>query len=314
MHGSVVHAGGRTALSIMERLVGATGEPEKVTKSGQILGDQLLKPMRVGLEDAANEAVPFELEKVEVDRIMEIVSASGPHDAVTLAASKVSPDALLIRIEEQAVAIIVNVLFGAEPETGAGRLGRDLSPVEVEVANLVCRLLAASFNSISPPAQQLKLPLPPVISGEVLRSTALRDGPAVRIDFVVGTEPETGRISLYIPQRVLLRRSKDETAEPETTDAQSSEWKDRFNEEVMRSRVKLEATMPVGKMSLGAISALRAGQVIELSRTAPTETLLSAKNKLLFVCEFGRLEQNYTVRIKGPVDSDKDAGGGLPLP
>lgn len=313
MHGSAVNAEPRTSISILERLVGATGEPEKIVRSGQILGDQLLKPLRAGLEDAANEPVPFELEKVEVDRTIEIVAAAGPNDAVTIAASKVSPDALAIRIDEQAIAIFVNALFGAEPDMGAGRLGRELSPVEVEVANLVCRLFAAAFNGLSTPAQQVKLPLPSVLSGDNLRGTALRDGPAVRIDYQVGGEPEAGRISLYMPQRVILRRGAD-SAEPGESDAQTSEWTARFNEEVMRSKVKLEATMPVGKMSLGSIAALRKGQVIELAKSAPTETLLSAKNKLLFVCEFGRLEQNYTVRIKGPADSEKDDISGLLFP
>ncbi len=311
MNGSAVNVQPSASPSILERLVGATGEPAKIVKSAQILGDQLLKPLRAGLEDAANEPVPFELEKVEIDRTIDIVTSAGPHDAVTVASSKVSPDALAVRIEEQALAIFVNALFGAEPDTGAGRIGRELSPVEVEVANLVSRLFAAAFNGVSSQAQQVKLPLPSVLSGESLKSVALRDGPAVRIDYLVGTEPEIGRISLYMPQRVVLRRGADESSDLAGTDAQTSEWAARFNEEVMRSKVRLEATMPVGKMSLGSIAALRKGQIIELSRSAPTETLLSAKNKLLFVCEFGRLEQNYTVRIKGPADSDKDEGGGL---
>jgi flagellar motor switch protein FliM len=145
---------------------------------------------------------------------------------------------------------------------------------------------------------------------------AVRDGPAVRIDFAVGPEGNPGRLSVYLPQRIVLRRGDDDaaSADPAAAEAESAEWAARFNEEVMRARITLEATMPVGKMTLGAIAALRRGQVIELSRTAPTETRLSARNKLLFVCEFGRLDENYTVRIRKPIDESQDLIEGLMAP
>ena len=40
MHGGAVNAQPGASLSILERLVGATGDPDKVTKAAQILADQ----------------------------------------------------------------------------------------------------------------------------------------------------------------------------------------------------------------------------------------------------------------------------------
>ncbi len=308
---------GGTGTSIIELLLGAKGEPDQVVKAGRAIADKLVKPVRAGLEEAASEPVAFELEAVEVDRMIEFLTGAGPHDALTTASSPISPDALSIRLDPQAVAIFVSALFGAEPDHGVGGIARNLSPVELEVSNLVCRLVATAFNGAQGPGQKLKLPLPPVLSGDGLKEMAVRDGPAVRIDFAVGPEGNAGRVSLYLPQRVVLRRGDDEAAaatDPAAAEAESAEWAARFNEEVMRARITLEATMPVGKMTLGAIAGLRRGQVIELSRTAPTETRLSARNKLLFVCEFGRLDENYTVRIRKPVDESQDLLEGLMAP
>ena len=300
--------------SIIERLIGATGEPEVVVKAGRAIAERILKPLRASLEDAASEPVAVEIEDVAVERTTELLLGAGPHDALTVGASTSSPDALSIRLEARAIAVLVNTLFGAEAEVAAGGIDRDLSPVEVEVANLVCRLLAVAYNGSNAPAHRIKLPLPAVVSGDGLKEFAVRDGPGLRIDFVIGSELERGRISLFLPQRIVLRRGGDEAADPDLADAVSAEWAARFNEEVMRARVTLQATLSVGRMTLGQVAAFRRGQVIELSRSAPTETRLSARNKQLFVCEFGRLDENYTVRIKTPVAESQDIIDGLVSP
>ena len=300
--------------SILERLLGATGDPEEVVKAGRVIAERILKSLRAGLEDAASETVAVEIEAVAVERTAGLLVGVGPHDALTIGSSTISPDALSIRLEATAIAVLVNVLFGAEAEVAAGGIDRDLSPVELEVANLVCRLLAVAYNGFNAPGQRIKLPLASVSSGDGLKEFAVRDGPGLRIDFVIGTEPEQGRVSLFMPQRVVLQRGGEEASDPALAEALSAEWAARFNEEVMRARVTLQATLNVGRMTLGQVAAFRRGQVIELSRTAPTETRLSARNKQLFVCEFGRLDENYTVRIKTPVAESQDIIDGLVSP
>ena len=66
----------------------------------------------------------------------------------------------------------------------------------------------------------------------------------------------------------------------------------------MRSSVRLEAMMPLTRLTLGEIAGLHEGQIIEIDATAQSAALLSARNKTLFVCEFGKLGQNYTVRVE----------------
>jgi flagellar motor switch protein FliM len=80
---------------------------------------------------------------------------------------------------------------------------------------------------------------------------------------------------------------------------------------VMRSGVELQATMPLARMTLGQITGLRVGQVIEFEGDAQSQAKLSARQKTLFVCEFGKLGQNYTVRVRHPFDAGQDIMEGL---
>ncbi len=45
---------------------------------------------------------------------------------------------------------------------------------------------------------------------------------------------------------------------------QEAEWSARFSEEVMRSGVRVEATIPLSRMTLGELSGLFVGQVLEM--------------------------------------------------
>ena len=79
----------------------------------------------------------------------------------------------------------------------------------------------------------------------------------------------------------------------------------------MRSTVTLEATMPLARLTLGDLAGFEPGQVIEFEETAQSHAKLSARDKTLFVCEFGKLGQNYTVRIRHPYDAGQDFIDGL---
>jgi flagellar motor switch protein FliM len=64
-------------------------------------------------------------------------------------------------------------------------------------------------------------------------------------------------------------------------------------------------------MALGELAGIHVGQLIEFQESAPSQAKLSARHKTLFVCEFGKLGQNYTVRIRHPFDAGKDLMDGL---
>ena len=69
--------------------------------------------------------------------------------------------------------------------------------------------------------------------------------------------------------------------------------------------------MPLARMTLGDLARLHVGQDLDIEENAQGQAQLSARNKTLFVCEFGKLGQNYTVHIKQPFDAGQDFIDGL---
>ena len=295
---------------IVERLVGDTGEPDHITTTARALAERALPAIRKGLGNCLATPVGIDIVSVELSRFAAARPEPRENGAMTMASSPSSPDALLLAIESRAVAILVSALFGGDPDLPVAAIERPLSPTELDVATMAFEEVAKAINGSGPRAFAFNLPLPQAISGAALSERVIRDGPAARIDLAVTSGRTSGRLSLFMPQRVLLKHRGDKAVLPGKL-GKDDDWGERFGEEVMRSAVKLEATMPLARMTLADIACLQLGQVIELRENAQGEAKLSARHKTLFVCEFGKLGQNYTVRIRQPFDERQDLIDGL---
>jgi flagellar motor switch protein FliM len=290
---------------IIERLVGETGEPSRVTDAARALVERAVPAIREGLKQNLALDLAIEPAGVELSRMTD-ARPDGDGYAMTVAASPASPDALVMTMDPDAVALVVSALFGGDPGIAIAPIARDLSPTETVVASRVFDEIARGLGASGDKSFDPTLPLPQAMSGSELKKHVLRDGPGVRVVLAVSTPAGAGKIVLTMPQRLLLKGAGG-SQKP----APSGQWRQRFSEEVMRSGVELQATMPLARMTLGQLSGLRVGQVIEFEGDAQSQAKLSARQKTLFVCEFGKLGQNYTVRVRHPFDAGQDIMEGL---
>lgn len=300
---------------IVERLIGATGEPDHLLKAARSLGLRALPAIRESLNEQVSYPIEIEMDEVSISRMAEAKRPGIENDALVVASSATSPDALILIADSNAIALLVSALFGGDPNTPMMPIDRPLTSIELELASVVFEAAAKALNGSGVRALSIKFPMQSAISGKDLRKLIIRDGPAVRISFTMIAPSGEGRFTVMMPQRVLLLHRGDtvpgEKARPEPEDTPGEVWRERFSEEVMRSAVRLEATVPLARMTLGELTKLYVGQVIEMPETAPTSTKLSVRRKPLFTCEFGRLGEKYTVQIIEPYDAGKEFMAGL---
>ena len=289
---------------IIERLVGDSGEAAQVIGTGRAMAERAAPLLQKSLTSELGVPVTVDLRAVEVSRVSEARSRAGETFAMTIVASSTSSDAMTLVIDAPAIAIMICTLFGGDPEMSASPIERDLSQIEVDVSTMVFQQVAQALNGSGRRSLDLRLPAPRAMSGTEAKRHVLRDGAAIRIVLGISTPADSGTVTVTMPQRVVLA-SRDSAAAAGEND-QGTSWRARFSEEVMRSTVALEATMPLARLTLGDLAGFEIGQVIEFEETAQSQARLSARGKTLFVCEFGKLGQNYTVRIRHPYDAGQD--------
>lgn len=294
---------------ILERLVGATGEPDRVTGAARAVGERAVSTIVTGIVEALSISLEVEVKRVDILRFADARPKAASHAVATVASSPSSPDALLMVLDGATLGLIVGAVFGGDPEMPSVPIERDPSPTEIELAATVFGIVAEALNGHGPRALDIRFPLAAPISGAELKKLALRDAPAVRIVFSLSTKATNGEVCVVIPQRVLLQHRGDAIAAG--TASGPNVWGARFGEEVMRSTVEVVATMPVGQKTLGELSVLEIGHVIAFDEAAQANVLIAARGKTLFACEFGKVGQNYSVRVRAPYEPNQEIIDGL---
>ncbi|MCT7377586.1 FliM/FliN family flagellar motor switch protein [Chelativorans salis] len=297
---------------VVERLVGETGDPRHVVEAARAMALRALPIVADTFSDRFPTPMAVDVMSVDVARMAELKPEKDSLDAMVVVPAATSRDALTMRLDPQALSLLVSTLFGGDPDIPPPPLERVPSKIELDVAAMVFEVFAQALNGDGPRALGLRLPVPQPLSGTSdFKRFVVRDGPGVRITFSLGAGDEVGRLTAWMPQRVLLERSA--AAHPDTAEerAQAAAWQQHFNGEVLRSNVELTATIPLMKMPLKALAGLKEGQVLELRENAQAETRLSVRGRTIFICEFGKLGQHYTVRVKQPFDARRDVLDGL---
>lgn len=295
---------------VIERLLGDTGEPAKVHSAARRLAERSAPLIAKYLTDMLPEQVFVEVADVKLARMAD-AKAGKSNQAMTVALTQASPDGLVMTLDPQAIAILVHLMFGGDASRDVAPIDRDLSSIEMGVSTLALQEIARAMNAQGPDGGLgVKLPVGDAMTGTVMKKHVFRDGPSARVTLTLGTAVSRGMLTLTLPQRILIedRRAKAEEA---ANAVPTTEWRSRFSDEVMRSTVRLEASMPLGRMSLGDLTGLAVGQVIELAENAQTNAVIAARGKTLYACEFGKLGQNYTVRIKRPFDATEETLEGI---
>lgn len=293
--------------SILERLTGATGDPGHLVETARSLCTRGCPAFMQALAEELGSPIEAELGDVEIVRLLDARPADDSREAVVMVASAASPDALVMSIDPDALALAVGVFFGADAEMAVAPIERDLSPTEVEIAAMVFGCFARALDGSGERGLQLRFPLPGPVSGPECKKLAFRDGPGVRMTVRLFTPAGSGKLAVTMPQRLLMKPRGEGGAANERDLGRQPEWAARFSSEIMQSAVRLEATIPMGKLTLGQIAGLAVGDVIPMPKAAATDTRLSARGKTLYVCEFGKLGDQFTVRI----GERHEAGRGL---
>jgi flagellar motor switch protein FliM len=206
------------------------------------------------------------------------------------------------------VIALMEQMLGADPSTIEQPAERPLSEIELDLATMVFERLANVLRSgVNAPggfeamlerphnADDRKAPEP---------DAPVEYGASIRMTIEIGKV--TSEIGLIIPQRALLKtkvvapKSKGQIAKSK------QEWADRIKEQVRRSPVTLEARVKLQSLALKTISRLAAGDVIPFEDKKDVKVQVSANGKDMYVCEFGRSGERYTVRVKDNISTEDE--------
>jgi flagellar motor switch protein FliM len=206
------------------------------------------------------------------------------------------------------VITLMENLLGALPETIQEPIERPLSQIELDLAVMVYDKIANVLRSGVNAAGGFEPLLEKAHNAED-RPKPEEDhvdeyAVTVKLGITLGTV--TSEFYLIIPQKALLKTVVTMPKSKNQAGKSKKEWQEQIAEQVRRSQVTLEARIRLDSLTLATVSRLVAGDVIPFRDKGDVMVDVSANGKNLYVCEFGRAGDRYTVRVKDNVSSEDE--------
>jgi flagellar motor switch protein FliM len=206
------------------------------------------------------------------------------------------------------VITLMENLLGALPETIQEPIERPLSQIELDLAIMVFDKIANVLRSGVNAAGGFEPLLEKAHNAED-RSKPDEDhvdeyAVTIKLGITLGTVES--EFYLVVPQKALLKTVVTIPKSKGQISKSKKEWQEQIAEQVRRSQVTLEARIRLDSLTLATVSRLIAGDVIPFRDKGDVMVDVSANGKNLYVCEFGRAGDSYTVRVKDNVSSEDE--------
>jgi flagellar motor switch protein FliM len=199
-------------------------------------------------------------------------------------------------------------MLGATPDSIFQPPMRPLSQIELDLSVVVFDKVAQVLRSGVNAAGGFETSIePPHNADSRLKPEEDASDPfaiSIRIGLKLGKV--TSDFHLIVPQQHLLKTTVTIPKPKGEFSRDREQWTESMSEQVRRSRVTLEAKIPLEALTLAAISRLAAGDVIAFRDSQEIVVDVSANGREMYNCEFGRSGENYTVRVKENVSNEND--------
>ncbi|AYC99644.1 FliM/FliN family flagellar motor switch protein [Neorhizobium sp. NCHU2750] len=294
--------------ALLARLTGSLGDQKTLERLSQDFGSLYLAFLPDVLQSELGLGVEISYEGYQSGVMSELVGALGDNVALVDATLRNWCPNFVIACGNAFVITMMETLLGAMPETIFQPPTRQLSQIELELSVVVFDKIAQVLRSgvNAPGGFEPSIEPPHNADARLKPEEDAADPFAVSIRIGIKLGKVTSDFFLVIPQQYLLKTTVTLPKPKGELSRDHEKWTESMSEQVRRSRVTLEAKIPLEALTLATISKLVAGDVIAFRDSEEIVVDVSANGREMYNCEFGRSGENYTVRVKENVSNEND--------
>jgi len=219
---------------------------------------------------------------------------------------------VLFVLEGELVDLMAEALFGTGEPVGNRRGGVDFTMVETAIGENISLHLAGAIDHVFGLGDGKLFALKQTLPASQFERQEFAKMRMFSCQIAVGFGDKSTHIRILLPrschrpiQEAVTRmlRSPSNQGDPL--------WARRLRQEISRAHVTIEAYIAQGEMSLEKLSHLHVGQILPLPVNVTKDVRLRSGNKPLYKCSLGKIGQNFSARVREPVDEEEEMIDGL---
>jgi flagellar motor switch protein FliM len=214
---------------------------------------------------------------------------------------------LLISARRSAVFAIVEMMLGGDGSQPAYAGKRPFSKIETRIAVAFFERFAKALSASVAPVAATTFTLEAAANAVDFDPIGGRTTAVFAAKLNLEVLGRSGDFLVAVPQPaiVAMRQAFARTSSKDAS-LPDPRWSQQIEREITQASVTLSAVLDERSISLGEISRLRVGQVVELKATPRTRVHLECDGERLVVCQFGKSNGVYTLRVDDFVDRDRE--------
>jgi len=293
--------------TLLAKLTGGLGDHQRVEKLCSSMGLVYAEFLPDLIKSELGLDITVAYAGSKTGAMDELIAGLGPNVSVVNGSLRNWSQNFVLGCGNGFVLTLMERMLGAMPETMAPPALRPLSLMELDLAVMVFDKIANVLRSAvnAPGAFEPYLEAPRNIEDRLPPPEGQPDEYAAAIKMSVKLGTCVSHFTLVVPQKVLLKTVVTPPKAKAPT-VKSEAWTQQLTHQVHRSEVTMDARIRLQSLTLETISRLAVGDVIPFLDSEDVKVEVSANGKDLYVCEFGRSGENYTVRVKDTINSDSE--------
>jgi len=297
----------QNANDIRDRLLDAAGLSLDRLPMLHVIFDRMATFSADNLRHLAASPIYYSLSHIESGRIGDILEM---YEANAIAGIFNVPEwdnHVLVGFDRDFVFTMVEVLLGADGSEPPVDDSRGFSNIELRISQVLFeqmgKVLQASFALVADTPfkfERLETRMDFAVVGRL-------NNQAVVAKFLLQALNRGGEMFVIIPQSALnpMRQALGRVLSGDSS-TRDPKWMKQIANEVKRTEVTLTAVLEERYLTLGEISELKIGQVLELQATPRSRVKLEGNEQGLFWCHVGQSEGSYVLRVDEFIDQEQE--------
>ncbi|RCL02546.1 MAG: flagellar motor switch protein FliM [Candidatus Tokpelaia sp. JSC188] len=214
---------------------------------------------------------------------------------------------VLLMLDSNLISFLTEAFFGNATPKVTDRNGRPFSPIEMKIGEKLAISLIGAMNDIFGVAQSNLFELKNIILVQQFDVDNFAHSQMFSCLLKIGYDKTETNLRILMP-RSCHRPIQEAVTHMLRAPSNSTDplWARRMRQEISRTNVNIEAYVIQGTMTLKEISHFMVGQILPLSTNAPNQVRLRSRQKPLYKCSLGKTGSNFSVRVDGVIDEEKE--------
>ncbi len=279
---------------ILERLKGGSEDDSDLSMLCDIVGKKLATSLGEQIPAMLVEAIEIRMLDWVAGTISE-VSDNIAEDGLLLVIGSEDEDPIgYLSTDAAASTILLGALLGADHEGELAILTCPLSPMEAGILKIGGQPFATAMKETQLAESQYDVI--DVLDRAAIAQAGIKDSEVVSFRFELTFGRTVGSVGLHIRKSLLTQTEEPVVAENDNV----TRWNESLHDGIMQMNVGVKAIVRLDTTTLGELNALSVGDIIELPSDNPHTAVLTARNKTLFIGQFGKIGNRYSVRVERP--------------